>query len=101
MADTLGGLIDKLITVNLKIKHNQELFRSVRKLSFDEFYKQHINNNGAIKIWNEIQKQLNLEDQKLQLILEIEKIITNMINEHKAGKTLYNGKFIQIKHKTY
>lgn len=35
--DTLGSLIDKLVTVNLKMWHNQELLYEIRRMSPEEF----------------------------------------------------------------
>jgi len=35
--DTLGSLIDKLITVDLKMWHNQEQLYAIRKMTDDEF----------------------------------------------------------------
>ena len=37
MADTLGGLIDKLITIDMKMWDNQEFLYEVRRLSFEKF----------------------------------------------------------------
>jgi len=37
MADTFGGLIDKLITADLKMWNNQEHFYEIRKMTFDEY----------------------------------------------------------------
>ncbi len=39
MADTLGNIVDKLITVDLKMWHNQELLYEIRRMSFDEYKK--------------------------------------------------------------
>ena len=35
MADTLGGLIDKLITIDMKMWTNQEFLYEVRRISFE------------------------------------------------------------------
>jgi hypothetical protein len=37
MADTLGNIIDKLFTVDMKMWDNQEVLYEIRKMSFDEF----------------------------------------------------------------
>ena len=39
MADTLGGLIDKLITIDMKLWNNQEFLYEVRRMSFEDFEK--------------------------------------------------------------
>lgn len=35
--DTLGSLIDKLITVDMKMWHNQEQLYAIRKMTTDQF----------------------------------------------------------------
>jgi hypothetical protein len=37
MADTLGSLIDKMITVDMKMWHNQELLYKIRRMTFEEY----------------------------------------------------------------
>ena len=37
MADTLGGLVDKLITVDMKMWNNQEILYEIRRMTFDEY----------------------------------------------------------------
>jgi len=37
MSDTLGSLVDKLTTVDLKMWNNQELLYEIRRMSFDEY----------------------------------------------------------------
>ena len=42
--DTLGTLIDKLITVDLKMWHNQESLYTIRRMSLDDFKSEYGNN---------------------------------------------------------
>ena len=37
MADTLGSIIDKLCTADLKMWNNQEILYKIRRMTFDEF----------------------------------------------------------------
>ena len=37
MSDTLGNLIDKLITIDMKMWNNQEFLYEVRRMEFDQF----------------------------------------------------------------
>ena len=37
MADTLGNVIDKLVTVDMKMWDNQELLYEIRRMTFDEY----------------------------------------------------------------
>lgn len=39
--DTIGSLIDKLITVDLKMWHNQEALYAIRRMSTEEFQAKH------------------------------------------------------------
>ena len=48
MADTLGSIVDKLCTVDLKMWNNQELFYDIRRMSFDEYKEKYFSNpDGA------------------------------------------------------
>lgn len=37
MSDTLGNVVDKLVTIDMKMWDNQELLYEIRKMSFDEY----------------------------------------------------------------
>jgi len=69
--DTVGGLIDKLITVNLKIRHSAD--------------------PGSLP---------DLLKQKDHLTQELDALVCDMIEASKSGESLDNGAFIQRKHKT-
>jgi len=102
MSDTLGSLIDKLGTCNLKMWHNQELIYQIRRMTFEEYKNAYFSNEeGAKKLWEGLQKACDLNVQRNQLIDEIDTIITEMINAKLSGVELDDGKYIQRKHKTY
>ena len=99
MSDSLGGLVDKLITADLKMWNNQELLYEIRRMSFDEYKTKYFNDeSGAEMLWNSLKKACDLNIQRNQIIDE--KII-EMIKTAAEGSELDNGKFIQRKHKTY
>ena len=50
MSDTLGSLVDKLTTVDLKMWNNQELLYEIRRMSFDE-YKKNISRMKMVLIY--------------------------------------------------
>ena len=102
MADTLGTLVDKLNTVDMKMWNNQEILYEIRKMTFEE-YKQKFfeNDNGAEQLWNILRKACDLNVQRNQLINEIDLKITEMIEVKLSGGELDNGKFIQRSYKTY
>lgn len=102
MSDTLGGLIDKLITVDMKMWNNQELLYEIRRMTFDEYKNKYFSNeDGAVKLWESLQKACDLNIQRNQLIDEIDERIIEMIDSSQNGENMNDGKFIQRKHKTY
>lgn len=102
MADTLGNLIDKLTTVDLKMWNNQELLYEIRRMSFDEYKKKYFESvDGAEKLWDGLKKACDLNVQRNQLINEIDTKIIEMIDHKIKGEDLDNGRFLQRSHKTY
>ena len=102
MADTLGTLVDKLTTVDLKMWNNQELLYEIRRMSFDEYKKKYFENeDGANLLWETLKKACDLNVQRNQLINEIDEKIIDIVNTRLCGEDLDNGKFLQRSHKTY
>ena len=102
MADTLGNVIDKLITVDMKMWDNQELLYEIRRMSFDEYKSKYFEGeNGAELLWETLKKACDLNVQRNQLINEVDEKIIEMIQKTLNGENLDNGKFLQRSHKTY
>jgi hypothetical protein len=102
MADTLGGLIDKLFTIDSKMWNNQELLYEIRRMSFEEYKEKYfLNEEGANNLWQCLKKACDLNVQRNQLIDEIDEKVIEMIEAASNGKELDAGKFLQRKHKTY
>ena len=102
MADTLGGLIDKLVTVDLKMWNNQEFLYEVRRMSFEDFEKKFTSTRDArLGLFESVKKCCDLNMQRSQLIDEVDKKIVEIVNAGLEGENLDDGKFIQRKHKTY
>lgn len=102
MSDTLGSLIDKLITIDMKMWNNQELLYVIRRMSFEEYKDKFFNSeNGAQDLWESLKKACDLNVQRNQLIDEIDGKIVEIVKSSLEGEDLDNGKFIQRKHKTY
>jgi hypothetical protein len=98
MADTVGMLIDKLFTVDMKMWNNQELLYQIRKMSYGDFYEEYIKKeDGQVALWEQLQKVCDLNMQRAELILAIDELIVEMI----GNPDLDNGKYIQRPHKTY
>lgn len=102
MSDTLGGLIDKLITVDLKMWNNQELLYEIRRSNFEEYKAKYFENEeGAKALWEQLKKCCDLNVQRSVLIDEIDSKMVEITKAAAAGEDLDNGSFIQRKHKTY
>lgn len=102
MADTLGGLIDKLITIDMKMWNNQEFLYEVRRMSFDDFEEKLTSTKEArLSLFESIKKCCDLNAQRNQLIDEVDEKIVEMMGASIMGKDLDDGKHIQRKHKTY
>ena len=102
MADTLGGLIDKLITIDMKMWNNQEFLYEVRRMGFDEFEKKFTTTSkDRLSLFESIKKCCDLNVQRNQLIDEVDEKIIEIVRSATAGKDLDSGKYIQRKHKTY
>lgn len=102
MADTLGTLIDKLTTVDLKMWNNQELIYEIRKMSFEDYRQKYFDTEDGAKIlWERLGKACDLNIQRNQLINEIDAKIIELVEAKLEGQELDNGKFLQRAHKTY
>ena len=102
MAETLGSLIDKLITIDLKMWNGQEILYKIRRMSFEEFKEKYWNTeDGAEKIWTILKKACDLNVQRNQLIDEVDSKVIEIARDAAAGEDLDAGKHIQRKHKTY
>lgn len=102
MSDTLGGLIDKLITIDMKMWNNQELLYMIRRMSFEEYKEKYFaSENGARELWDGLKKACDLNLQRNQLIDEVDEKIVEIVKVAQSGEELDDGKFIQRKNKTY
>lgn len=102
MSDTLGGIIDKLFTIDTKMWVNQDLIYEIRRMTFDEYKAKYFSTEeGAQALWDCLKKACDLNIQRNQLIDEIDQKIIEMIDAKADGQSLDDGKFIQRKHKTY
>jgi len=102
MADTLGNIVDKLITVDMKMWNNQELLYEIRRMTFEEYLEKYFKSeDGAEKLWQILKKACDLNVQRNQLINEVDERIIELVNAKINGEDLDNGKFLQRTHKTY
>ena len=100
--DSLGNVVDKLVTVDMKMWDNQELLYEIRRMTFEEYKEKYFNNEeGAILLWDSLKKACDLNVQRNQLINEFDEKIIQMFEAFKRGEDLDNGRFLQRSHKTY
>ena len=79
MSDTLGSLVDKLSTVDLKMWNNQELLYEIRRMSFDEYKEKYFNDEeGAQNLWLCLKKCCDLNLQRNELIDEVDQKVIEM-----------------------
>lgn len=94
--DTLGGLIDKLCTVDLKMWNNQELLYEIRRMTFEEFearFGASVESRRAL--FQALAKACDLNVQRNALIDEIDERVCALTGASDDGRN------VQRKHKTY
>jgi hypothetical protein len=102
MADTMGGLIDKLITIDTKMWNNQEILYEIRRMGYDQFENQFLKSKETkLELFETLKKCCDLNAQRNQLIDEIDEKVIEIVEAATSGEDLDAGKFIQRKHKTY
>lgn len=102
MADTFGGLIDKLATIDLKMWNNQEILYEIRRMTFEEYKAKYFSDEkGAELLWATLKKTTDLNVQRNQIMDELDEKLIDLIKKVVAGEDLDDGKNIQRKHKTY
>ncbi|NJO65431.1 MAG: hypothetical protein HC836_47260 [Richelia sp. RM2_1_2] len=100
MSDTVGSLVDKLITVDMKMWHNQESLYEIRNMNFEQFKAKYLSEKESqIKLFELLKKLFDLNVQRSNLIDEIDERILNIIADYNSKKPL--DSFVQKKHKTY
>jgi hypothetical protein len=114
MADTLGSLVDKLITVDMKLWNNQELLHDVQRMSGgEEFEAKYTDPTNLRTLYDMLMKIVNLNLQRNNLVDEIDETLyqailvsmhaTIALAEHCDPKEVtaeIRAKFMQPKHKT-
>lgn len=100
--DTLGGLVDKISIVNLKMWNNQEILYDIRRMSFEEFKERFIKDDDKVlELFESLKKSCDLNVQRNALIDEFDIKLIEIIKSGLNGEDLDNGSNIQRKHKSY
>jgi hypothetical protein len=102
MSDTIGSLVDKLITADLKMWNNQEIYYEIRHMEFPEFKERYLSSpEDQQAIFECFKKVADLNVQRNAIIDEIDEKIVEIVRAAVDGDNLDDGLFIQRKHKTY
>ena len=96
--ETIGSLVDKLCTVDLKMWNNQEALYEIRRMSRDEFMYKYFSNEGMDLLWHTLKKACDLNVQRNNLIYELDQKIIETIKEVNNGRS--EG-YALNPHKTY
>jgi len=97
VADTIGSLIDKLVTVDLKMWNNQELLYEIRRMTCDEFIQEYHTTSALSRLYSILKKCCDLNIQRNVLIDEVDTLLVEMF----GNPEMDDGRYIQRKHKTY
>jgi hypothetical protein len=101
MSDTLGSLIDKLFTADMKMWNNQEEIYKIRHMTFEQFREHYKSEAGLFEFWKSLKVVCDLNVQRNELIDEIDKKLLEMFKDYDDGVDLDAGKHVQQKYKTY
>jgi hypothetical protein len=102
MSDTIGSLVDKLITADLKMWNNQEIYYEIRHMDFAEFKQRYLSEEKDQEdIFNCFKKVADLNVQRNNIIDEIDEKIVEIIKDGVSGKDIDLEGYIQKKHKSY
>lgn len=100
--DTLGSLVDKLCTVDLKMWNNQELLYEIRRMTYEQFKSKYgQSEQGLQALWETLKRACDLNVQRNALIDEIDERIIAVVAQGRSGEALDDGRNVQRKHKTY
>ncbi len=79
LMDTFGNLIDKLITVNTKMWHTQEILYEIRRMTPEQFEEKYGKDlKGLHKL---LDRACNLNVQRAQLMDEIDRFLVESIKQ--------------------
>lgn len=95
--ETVGSLVDKLITVSNKMFYNQEFLYEIRRMSLDEFKNIYFNKEKIEELFIKLKLACDLNVQRNDLITEIDETIVKEVSDMIGGSTGY----IIKQHKTY
>lgn len=91
--DTLGTLIDKLITVDMKMWHNQELLYAIRRMTGTDFVDRYGTQAGLAEVHGIVKRCCDLNLQRSRLM--------DAVDVYFAGALAGDQSHVNLQHKTY
>ena len=102
MADTFGSLIDKLITVDMKLWYSQELVYEIRRMTYEQFKEKYFDNEeGFKKFFTSLNKATELNYQRNLLVDELDEKLLEMLLETQKSTDLNDKGYVRKSLKTY
>jgi len=104
MAETPAQIIDRLLTVDLKMWNNQEMLYAIRRMSFEEFLERYEGRAGMEDLYKCLKKACDLNVQRNMLMEATDLRLIEMVRTVAMGadnEALEAAGFIQTSHKTY
>jgi hypothetical protein len=98
--DTIGSLIDKLFTADMKMFVTQEKLYDIRRATFEQFKEKYSSEEGMKDLYKYFTDVSDLNLQRNNFIDEIDGIVIEMIKKALSGGDLEELGYIQRKHKT-
>ena len=98
--ETVGSLVDKLTTIDMKLFYTQEKLYDIRRGTFEDFVTKYNSEEGMKSLYDYFVKVSDENFQRSNFIDEIDQKIVEMINVALTGANLEDAGFIQRKHKT-
>lgn len=90
--DTLGTLIDKLVTVDMKMWHNQEALYAIRRMTEEEFLARY--GNALDELHGVIRRCCDLNVQRASLMDAIDQHLAAIVHGTREAD-------VRLQHKTY
>lgn len=102
MSDTVGQVIDKLLTADLKMWHNQEALYEVRRMSFEEFEERYGKSSETRReFWQIMKKVCDLNCQRNHQMVAVDERLIELVKAVIQGDDLVEAGFLQRPWKTY
>lgn len=98
--ETLGFLVDQLITVDTKLYMAQEDLYKIRRMTLEEFKAVYGTEAGLEELWLVFKKACDLNVQRAHVTDAIDSYMVRVVKSVQDG-TVDLSSLVQLKHKSY